>query len=319
MPDPAPAPVPPASPDPANPNPAPSAPPAADPPPANPAAPSALNPPAPDPAAPPVASKWPETWRHDWAGDDAKKLARLERFTDPAKAFDALIEAQNKIRAGEFAKPLAKDATPEQVAEYRAANGIPEKPDGYFAQLPDGLVLADEDKELFTGFASALHGLNAPPGFVHKAIEWYYGMQEDALARRTETDKTQASQVIESLRTDWGPDYKATLNHTLSFLDSAGQDLKAKIMDATLPDGTRMFNSLEAVKWFSQLAREQVPIGTVVPAGNEGAGVSVDAEIASLKTLMADRNSKYWKGPEAEKNQTRYRALLEWKEKRTAA
>src|SRR5687767_4172297 len=78
-----------------------------------------------------TAAAWPENWRNLYAGEDGKKLARLERFTDPVKAFDALIEAQNKIRSGELAKPLPPNANEQERAEWRQANGIPEKPEGY--------------------------------------------------------------------------------------------------------------------------------------------------------------------------------------------
>jgi|JI10StandDraft_1071094.scaffolds.fasta_scaffold03435_15 hypothetical protein len=311
MPDETPAPVVPASPEvPATPpNPAPAAAAASPDPAAPPAAPNAA------PAEPPKVA-WPENWREVAAGDDAKKLARLQRFTDPMKAMDALIEAQNKIRAGEFAKPLPADATDEQKAEWRAANGVPEKPEAYFDKLPNGLVIGEEDQPLFEGFAKEMHGLNMPAPMMHKAVEWYYGLQERAIEERQAKDLQEAAATIEVLKDEWGGDFKANKAHVVAHLDATfGKELSQQLMDATLPNGTRLFNHPDVVKAFAATARELNPVGIIPPAGNENSGVAVETEINSLKKLMGNPNSEYWKGPTAEKNQARYRQLLEWQSK----
>ena len=76
-------------------------------------------------------SYWPPDWRKTVSKDDAKVLARLERYASPEAAMQALIAAQNRIAAGELKPVLGKNATPEQIAEYRAALGIPDAPDKY--------------------------------------------------------------------------------------------------------------------------------------------------------------------------------------------
>lgn len=308
MPDPTPAPV-----DPASPVVAAVAPVVADPakpadPPANPAA---------DPAkhAEPVKAAWPENWRETWAGDDPKKLARLQRFTDPAKAFDALVEAHNKIRAGEFAKPLPADATDEQKAEWRAANGVPDKVEAYFDKLPDGLVIGADDMPIMSELiGNNLLKHNVPPAVAHDIAKSYYDWQEKVAEERATKDKQEAATTIEALRDEWGTDFNANKAHVMSFLDGLGKDLKEKVMNARMDDGTPIFNNLDIVKWFAQTARELNPVGIIAPAGEEGQAASVDAEIAKLKGLMGNRNSEYWKGPTAEKNQARYRQLLEWQQ-----
>ncbi len=118
---------------------------------------------------------WPENWRELIAGDDKKELQYLQRFSAPADYHKSGVEARKKISAGEFAKPLAKDAKPEEVQAWRQANGIPEKPEGYFEKLPNGLVIGEDDKELFASFATDMHALHAPPAMIHKAVEWYSG------------------------------------------------------------------------------------------------------------------------------------------------
>lgn len=254
-----------------------------------------------------------------YAGEDAKLLARLERFTDPAKAFDALIEAQNKIRSGDFAKPLPTNANDQERAAWRQANGVPDKPEGYFEKLPDGLVIGKEDQPLFTEFAKAMHDENVAPSAMHKAVKWYYSLQDREQAAIANTDRTQAQEAIQTLRTKYGNDYQANIGQAMSFLDSLGGDLKNQFMDATLPDGRRLFNSPEIVDWVISKARELNPAGILIPGGNgEGQMASIDTEMKGLEKMMGNKSSEYWKGPSAEKNQARYRDLIDAKQRLAA-
>ncbi len=81
-------------------------------------------------------------WRKQVSGGDEAAAKLLERYTTADAFGKAHLEAVKKISAGEFAKPLPKDAKPEQVTEWRKANGIPEKPEDYFEKLPNGRVIA---------------------------------------------------------------------------------------------------------------------------------------------------------------------------------
>lgn len=262
-----------------------------------------------------AAASWPENWRNLGAGDDSKKLARLERFTDPVKAFDALIEAQNKIRSGELAKPLPANATEQERAEWRQANGIPEKPEGYFDKLPDGLVIGKDDQPLFTEFAKVMHDQNVSPAAVQQVVKWYYDLQDKQMSATEQADKQHSREAVDKLREQWGNDYRANMGQVSSLLDGLGGDMKNQFMDATLPDGRRLFNSPEFVTWMAGLAREINPAGVLIPASGGDQIKSIEAELSTLKSEMANRNSAYWKGPESAKKQERYRQLLEAQQK----
>jgi hypothetical protein len=58
---------------------------------------------------------------------------------------DAHLSLQQQLSSGEYVKRLPKDAKPEQVAEWRKNNGIPESPEKYDFNLPDGLVMGEAD------------------------------------------------------------------------------------------------------------------------------------------------------------------------------
>jgi hypothetical protein len=232
-------------------------------------------------------------WRKNVAGGDEAAVKMFERFATPADLGKAYREAVKKISSGELAKPLPKDATPEQIAEWRKGNGIPEKPEGYFEKLPNGLVIGAEDKPMFDAVAAKFHARNVAPEAMHDLAEWYYGMQDEAVAKAAEKDKQEAQAATDALRQDWGQDYRANINVAMSFLDSLGGDLKNQVMDATLPDGTRLFNNTGFVKWIVAQAREANPAAHIVPSGSDSTIQSVQAEIAKIENVMRTNRASY--------------------------
>src|SRR5688572_23894721 len=93
---------------------------------------------------------WPADWRQKLAGEDKKTLERLGRMASPADLLKSYRALEQKISAGELKKGLPENATPEQVAEWRREQGLPEKPEGYLENLslPDGVVLGEADKPM---------------------------------------------------------------------------------------------------------------------------------------------------------------------------
>jgi hypothetical protein len=234
----------------------------------------------------------------------------LERYQSPKAAIDALIAAQNRISSGELKAPLPANATPEQIAEYRQANGIPEKPDGYFAKLPDGLVIGDADKPLFESFAKGLHDLNAPPQIAQYAVKWYNDFQEQQLGRVAEADNTHKTATEDALRAEWGNDYRANINHISSFLSTAPEGVADLISNARGADGKAILNDPGTVKWLATLAREFNPVGTIVPGGGNSMQ-GIESRETEITKLMGNPNSEYWKGPTAEKLQKEFRDLVD--------
>lgn len=273
-------------------NPNPAAPPAAVVPPAAPPNSDTAVPPPQDPskaAGPTFAS----TWRADIASGDDKALKALERFATPQDLAKSYFEAQARIRSGELAKPLPKDATPEQIKEYREGNGIPEKPEGYFEKLPNGLVIGEDDKPLFDGFAKALHELNAPPTMVHKAVEWYYGMQDQQIQAQQEADAQAKPALENALREAWGADFKANANVYASYIAAAPKEVQDTLKSARDAEGNFILYKPEVVSWLVAQAREINPAAHITPAGNEGTVQSIQAEIDGIEKFMRTNRTEY--------------------------
>lgn len=196
-------------------------------------------------------------WRADIAGDDDKFKSTLERYADPQAFGNAHREAVQKIRSGQMRPELAEDADEEAVKEFRRNNNIPLEASGYLDNLPEGLVIGEEDKELLTDFMGALHGANADPAIAHAAIEWYNDFEERQQDAVAELDGEQSREATDELRNDWGKDYRANMNLINGLLSNyMGTEASEQLLNGRYKDGRGFMNDTNVLKGLAELARK---------------------------------------------------------------
>lgn len=257
---------------------------------------------------------WAPDWRLKMAGGDEKLAKSLDRFASPKDVHTSWKALQQRLSSGELRSVLPKDAKPEDVAKWRTENGIPEKPDAY--EMPEGLVVGDADKPGISKFLESMHGAHATPAQVKAGIKTYYEIKEDAIAQMAEADLSHKTEVEDTLRAEWGAEYRGNINGINAFLEMAPAGIKDKLLSARMGDGRAVANDPAFMGWLAQVAREVNPVGTVVPAGGDQMG-AIATEISKIEGLMGNRQSEYWKGPGAEKMQARYRELVTARDRRT--
>lgn len=268
-------------------------------------------------ATEPSARDW-ATLRSEYAKGDDKVLKRLERYSSPEAAIDALFAAQAKISSGALKQALPKDATPEQLAEWRSENGIPESADKYEIALTDGRVIGEDDKAFVSEFLNEAHTKNMTPEQVNATVGWYLQAQEKAMAERQQADDAVRVEATEQLRKEWGSEYDLNRNLIKGMLDGAPEGLKDQILGARLSDGTPLASDPKALRWLANMAREINPVATVVPSSGTNAAQTIEAELNGIKKLMGDHTSEYWKGPKSEGMQARFRELVSVQQKMQA-
>ena len=256
--------------------------------------------------AAPTVKDWAAR-RAEYAGDDEKLLARLSRYSSEKDVLDALVAAQKKISSGSLKTALPEKATPEQLAEWRADNGIPDTPTAYELTMPDGAT--DTDKAAVAEFAKTAHGLNMTPAQLNGAVAWQLAATEAAVEARAQLDRETKSAGEEELRGEWGSEFKLNRNMITGLLDSAPEGVKDQFLGGRLADGTLIGNDPKVLRWLASLAREVNPVATVVGNGPNQAQ-AIASEMAALEKMMGDRKSEYWKGDNALKHQERYRQLV---------
>jgi hypothetical protein len=277
--------------------------------PAAPAAPAVTDPKAPvvDPAKPKESTSildvpdddkvtpgdWPTNWRELYAGEDQKRLKALSRYASPKAALDAMLSAQDKIRSGELLKKPGKDASPEELKAWRDHQGIPEKAEDYLTKLPNGLVIGEDDKELISSFATELHGLDAPPAIVHKAIDWYYKTIEQQRQDEYEVDREARQQTEDALRADFGEEYRRNINIMNGVIQAMPGEAGKLLATARSADGVQLLNHPDVIRGLVDWARQLNPVATIIPgATNPGA---LGDRIAQIEKVMREDINAYWK------------------------
>lgn len=258
----------------------PSAPPSATPPPA--AAPSA------EPASAPAA-KPSEDWRADLP-DDLKETAN--RFTSKADAVRAIIDMRK--RESQVRVP-GKNATPEEIATYHKAIGIPEKPEMYeFEDLPQGMELTDQVKASRAEWSKQFHALGIPKDAAKALAKFANEQAVRDFTAQVEADKAFAAQQETALRNEWkGDDYernKTLANRAFSELaNRAGLKLD-DLTKIETKDGRFLMDRAEIVRMFATIGREMSE-GTLGPTLTESEKNTVDDQIRGVRSQIQEAQS----------------------------
>lgn len=262
--------------------------------------------------APKVEPVFPDDWREQLAGGDDKKLRQLKRYASFTSFAQAHFALKQRMDAGEFKKGLAQDATPDEIAAFRKDNGIPDKPEGY--TMPEGLQIGTEDKPIIENYLKDAHNRNLSPDEVKANVNWFYKFQDQVRAQAAEKDLATRAEAEDTLRGEWGNEYRANINGIKGWLQSNAPDgLYERLLGGRLADGTVLGNDPDVMRWLDARRREENPFATVVGNGKASPLDGIEAELAGLKAKMA---TKEWF--KDEKAQARYRELITAQEKYTA-
>jgi len=227
-------------------------------------------------------------WRVQLEDQDLIKTA--ERYNTPKDAIKALREAQQKIRSGQLERGLPTDATDEQVAEYRAAHGIPDSPDKYELSLEEGLVLGEEDSRIMQEVFKVAHGEHLPAETLSKMTNAMLHARAVEAERIETRDRLQTQEAQRVLKEQWRGDFDVNLNLVQGFVNGLPAEIKELVRDARLPDGTALFNRPEVLDYFAQAQRQINPGATVVGIGGSAALPTIEQEIKTLEARMTDED-----------------------------
>jgi hypothetical protein len=251
-----------------------------------------------------------EDWRKPFSLGDAAKADKLARYNGPADFAKAHWAAVDKVLEGNKRQPLPDNATPEQLAAYREANGIPSKPEDYagLLKLEDGLVIGDDDKPIIAEFLKVAHAKNAAPGDVSDYVNWYFKNQEAGLEMRAQADQDATDQAEASLRDEWGPEFKKNMAISYNFLGRFPEGIRDSLKNGRLADGTPIFANPDIVKAFATFEREINPAASVLPGAGNTSAAGVEEKIAAYEKRMGTDSVGWSKDAAA---QADYMALID--------
>jgi len=239
---------------------------------------------------------WSESWRQDYAGEDKGKLDKLSRYASPNAAFDGLIAATQKISSGDYKQVVdfPSEGTEKEQAAWRSENGIPESAEKYEFEDESMKTVAFEN--------------NLSPEVAQVALDWQEATQKAADDAIADSDAKDTEATEDTLRSEWGNEYRVNMNKIHGLLDGAQEGVKDQLMNARLGDGTMLGSNPTVLKFLADIALLQNPTTTVVPADGDLHG-SLETELKDLQGMMRNKTSEYWKGPKADGHQARVREL----------
>lgn len=265
--------------------------------------------------AKPAPAAFPDDWREQLAGGDDKALSTLKRYGSPKGLWDKIRNQEKALSARGPAKP-GKDATPEEVAAWRKAEGIPETPDGYVEglTLPDGALLGDDDKPVVASYAAAMHEVGVPQGVIDRTMAWYFNHLEEVTTAQKDADEAFRAEAVTELRNEFGDNFQRSVTGIANLFPS--KDVMNALIGGRTADGKLIGDDPRMLRVLASLAAQVRPDGdTRLPAG-QGSGGSIDGEIAEIEKLMrTDGGRPYWQD---KSKQDRYGELLAARERMRA-
>jgi hypothetical protein len=261
-----------------------------------------------------VQADWPADWRAKLAGEDKAVLKRLERMGSPNDLLKSYRALETRLSSGELKATLPENATEEQIAEYRKANGVPDKPEAYVEalKLPDGMVPGEADKPLLDAFANEAQANNWTPAQYNQAVGWYYKMQDQLMAQRAEQDEAYKLESQIDLTQEWGPQFRGNLNAMGNLLSMFPEGIGDLLLAGRTADGQLIGNNPAILRGLVAIARELNPAATLLPAGSGSGAANVDGRITEIEKMMRTPGSDYWRSPAI---QQEYRDLVTAREK----
>lgn len=265
---------------------------------------------APETPAAPAAET--ASWRDRIAGDDKDFRKRLDRFADETAFARSYRALEQKLSSGEYkqAIPFPDKGTPEQQAEWRKAQGVPDKPEAYDVNLGNGAVWGENDKPILNDFLAHAHGRNYTPDQVKANLEWYHSLQEKMAAHRAESDGAFKRAAEDTLRAEWGGEYRRNEGAFKNLIAGWSKEAREALFGGRTESGELIGNHPAVLKEFARLALEVNPAPSLLPSGGADAK-SIDTRIGELQTMQRDRGSAYWRGDMAAKLQAEYRNLVD--------
>lgn len=276
-----------------------------------PSAPLAATPPTDPPAAtPPVdagkpVADWP-TLRAALSEADPEFGKELERTAD-AKALAERFKGLMKIaRSGGKVAPPGKDAPPEQVAEWRKTQGLPEKWEDYSYSLPPNMEASDQIKGVVDGFKQHAHGLNMPPEQFKAVTDWYFQQEAQRAEAVVQEDRAFRQQAEETLRKSWGSDYASNIT-AIQTLFNGDNDTFSMAINARGPDGRMLGDNPKFLSFLLDVGLRANPNLRQFAGDGRMNQSNVGDEIKRIEALITKQDPAYTNDP---KMQERYRQLM---------
>lgn len=253
------------------------------------------------------SASWPTDWREQSVAaiGDPKASKMLERFQNVPEMAKALYAAQQKIRSGEYKRAAPTGDNPEEIKAWREEQGIPDSPDGYEIPGVDLATLDPGTKQTIDHLRSRLHAESFDKGKATVVATLLQEVAQMEMERTAQADATNRDAIEDTLRAEWGADYRRNLNMNGALLTQHFGDGMDSLLNARTPEGRRLADMPEFNRFLNAMARTSG--GDILFDGDVKGGASIDGRLEQIRQVMnSNINEYYAKGLDKE-----YAQLLE--------
>lgn len=239
------------------------------------------------------------------AGEDTKALELVSRYKSPTEVAKALMEAQAKVRSRQEMPRLSDASTPEQIADYRKAMGIPDlAPDAtidkvmeaYGVMAPDGYAMSEVEKGAIADFAKHANGKHLPAAAVREATDFFLRSQAANVQALNKLDVTKQKEWQSALKDELGRDYDPMIAAADTFLKQHFGDRDgelSELVNARLPGGGRLGDNADFIRLVSDLALKNGFTDRIEANALESGGKSLMEQRAEIEKLMFTDSARY--------------------------
>jgi len=270
---------------------------------------------APKPGQEVVGGNGGPDWRAMLAGEDTKALEAISRYKSPADLTKAFLEQRAALSKRVEPVRLTADSTPEQIAEYRKAVGVPDvaadaKPESfleaYKVAAPAGYEMTDGEKALLGTVAQRLHGKHMPPEAVQAALGEYFEVQQAQQQQVVQATLERRKEWQDGIRDEIGSrEYEARQKAAKTWLEqefNGKEDDLRSLLGAQLPGGGMLGDH---PFFFNLIAEKAMGAGftdRIQADAMESTGKSLAVQQAEIEALQyKDRAAYDAAGPRLDK------------------
>jgi len=150
---------------------------------------------------------WPDLLKGD---SYAETRATAANYKDLPSLLKGLKDSKSAAmqRLDGMVKLPGAEASPEDIAAYRTAIGVPETVDGYqfdATGLPEGNEI---DAEIFGEFAALAHSQNLTPAQVNEITKFQVGLEGRMAAENAQMEEASLAEQKQVLETAWGAKFQ---------------------------------------------------------------------------------------------------------------
>ena len=257
-----------------------------------------------------------QKWLSKAKTDDDKKAvtdrvsrmkAQIGRYGTVEAAMIALADAQDKLRSKQDTEPLPKDASPEEIAEWREKHGLPKEAKDI--AIPRVEITTEDgkrayrewteaDKPLHDAFRQVAFDADLSQAQVDKLVSWQFKSAQDSVAANKQQlqslDKDARKAARTELREEWGNEYDARIAVVERFIkdeEALPNGAGKKLWAARDPEtGERIAYDIEIMKLIANAAQDKYGEGAFI-SGDAKAAIADEEE--KIQTIMRTDFPRY--------------------------